>query len=242
MVVSIAEAVRRIVSNSPCIMDCLKMDVVNYTALALRIQNDVSRALGGRKVKLEAIKMALIRCSEELRKEGEELDRSILNVIANTVLELKNDVALITVKQEGLVGKLDELMRRITSLRFLQLTQGAETFTIAIDQRACDDVFSLIGKSNVITVFHDQSAIILMSPKEIITTPGVISYITSTLLRNGVNITQIISCYVDTILIVSRADAIRAYEVLERKIIEVRNSISGKHQSITPSFVKSGLS
>ena len=229
MIVSVAEAVRRIVNNSPCVMECLKMDIINYTALASRIQNDVSRALGGRKVKLETIKMALIRCSEDLRREEEKLDKSILSVIANTVLELKNDVALITVRHDGLVGKLDELIRRITSLRFLQLTQGAETFTIAIDQRACDDVFNLIGKSNVVTVFHNQSAIILMSPKEIITTPGVISYITSTLLRNGVNITQIISCYVDTILIVDRVDAIRAYEVLERKIIEVRSSMFSRY-------------
>jgi len=69
---------------------------------------------------------------------------------------------------------------------------------------------------------EDQSAIVIISPKQIIDVPGVIAYITDLLSSNGVNITQIISCYTDTLLIVDREDALKAYQILENKILSLR--------------------
>ena len=43
---SVPEVVREIVTHNRSIHDCMKMDILNYTALAVKIQPDVERVLG----------------------------------------------------------------------------------------------------------------------------------------------------------------------------------------------------
>ena len=43
---SVPEVVREIITKNRSIYDCMKMDIVNYTALAVKIQPDVERYLG----------------------------------------------------------------------------------------------------------------------------------------------------------------------------------------------------
>jgi len=40
---SVPEVVREIITRNRSIYDCMKMDVINYTALAVKIQSDVER-------------------------------------------------------------------------------------------------------------------------------------------------------------------------------------------------------
>jgi len=43
---SVPEVVREIITRNRSIFDCMKMDLINYTALAVKIQSDVERILG----------------------------------------------------------------------------------------------------------------------------------------------------------------------------------------------------
>ena len=44
--ISVPEVVRDIIARNRSIHDCMKMDVINYTALAVKIQADVEKHLG----------------------------------------------------------------------------------------------------------------------------------------------------------------------------------------------------
>jgi aspartokinase len=219
---SVAEAVRRTVDDHPSILDCVKMDIVNYTALANLIQEEVASQAGGKRVSIEAIKMGLVRYGEEVRKSMALRESEVRNVLAKSVLELKNDVVLITMKQQPLLGRFHEIFSKVGRGRFFQLTQGTETFTLTVDRKILSEVLGTIEQEYILRVMEDQSAITLISPAEIITTPGVVAYITEMLSRIGINLTQIISCHTDTILIVKREDALRAYEIIEKKILSLR--------------------
>ncbi|MDC8438245.1 MAG: ACT domain-containing protein, partial [Candidatus Nitrosotenuis sp.] len=54
---SVPEAVREIITKNRSIYDCMKMDVINYTALAVKIQPDVEKQIGGQ-VNLNTIVVA----------------------------------------------------------------------------------------------------------------------------------------------------------------------------------------
>jgi len=43
---SVPEVVREIITKNRSIYDCMKMDIINYTALAVKIQSDIERHLG----------------------------------------------------------------------------------------------------------------------------------------------------------------------------------------------------
>jgi len=223
--VSVSEVVRRVVSNHPSILDCLKLGVVNYSSLARMIADDVRRGSGLESVNVNAIKMSLIRFSERLREASSTMEERVRHVLAGTTIELQTDLKVITVRREALIYKLNELMDKISRARFFQLTQGTKTFTVIIAREVSDDVIELMGRDAIEEVIDDQSAIILISPKEIIETTGVIAYIASLLSWHGVNITQIISCYVDTVLVLNRRDVFKAYQLIEEAILQIRKSI-----------------
>ena len=43
--VSVPDVVREIITRNRSIYDCMKMDVINYTALAVKIQSDVEKTV-----------------------------------------------------------------------------------------------------------------------------------------------------------------------------------------------------
>ena len=218
---SIAEATRKIISSHPSVLDCIMLDIVNYSALSRRIWREVAELTGNASISIDAIKIALMRFSERLKEEDKYLENKVAKILAKSTLELKDDVAVITVKQHVLFDKIPEIMR-LSSLRFFQLTQGTETITLVVDQRRLPKISKLINEDNILMTIPGQSAIVLISPEEIINVPGVVAYITTILARNNVNITQIISCYTDTIFIISREQAVTAYNVLENLILQLR--------------------
>ncbi|MHA1237785.1 MAG: DUF7523 family protein [Candidatus Odinarchaeia archaeon] len=219
---SVAEATRRVVSNRPAIIDCMKLGVLNYSALAEFVKDEVCKILNKKHANIDAIKMALMRYAEEIKTSWRLLEDQIREIISESILELKNDLAVLTVKQEPLLRKLTELTQIVKNFRFFQLTQGTAAFTLIIDQNSLSKVTETLGEANILDIMYDQSAIILISKPEIIITPGVVAYLTDLLAMNNVNITQIISCHMDTVLIVRREDALRAYKILEEKILSLR--------------------
>jgi len=218
---SISEVVRRVLNNHPSLLDCIKLGVVNYSSLARVIVDEVKELGNFNEVSVNAVKMGIVRFSESL-KSKKLIEDTIKELISRSTVELQTDLKLITLRRETLITKLNELMHILMRARFFQLTQGTKTFTLVVSEDVCNDVLRLFDKDVIEDVINDQSAIILISPKEIISVPGVISYITSLLSWYGVNITQIISCYIDTILVLNRSDALKAYSLIEELILQLR--------------------
>ncbi|MGB9728311.1 MAG: DUF7523 family protein [Thermoprotei archaeon] len=221
---SIAKVVRSVVNTHPSLIDCLRNGTLNYTATAKMLRDEVSKLMGT-DVEVDAIKMALIRYSEELKEDLERIENNVRKVLAESTLQMRNDVVVVTTKWENVTGKLDTIIRVSGGSRFFQITQGINTFTIVIEKKMEKDLVSIIGEHNVNSIIRNQSAIILLSPEEIISTPGVIAYTTWLLSKEGINITQIISCHLDTIFIVSQEQALKAYKVLEDSINNIRRFI-----------------
>lgn len=219
--ISVAEASRSIVSNLPSIIDAIKLNAINFSSVAEMILGDVEKRVG-RKVNIDAIKMALMRFSEEIKKSNMLLQDRIRKIIAESILELKNDLILLTVKHLTFAGKIDRIFASVPNFRFLQLTQGTSTFNLIIDEKSFETVKKVVDAKGILDIRKDQSAIILISPPEIIGTSGVVSHLLEILASNNVNITQIISCYTDTVFLVDRKDALIAYHLLEDKIISIR--------------------
>ena len=220
--ISIAEATRRVVQVHPSILDGIKQGIINYSALADLIRERVLRLADRKSVQIDAIKMALMRFAEELRENRKLLETSISKIIANSELELKNDVTVFTVHQFALINKLNELINYAEGARFFQIIQGTKTFTIAAHQNLLPSLVKVIEDKNIIAKNTNQSALILISPPEIIDTPGIVSYVSDLFATHNINITQFMSCHLDTIFIINREDSINAYKLLEEKIMLFR--------------------
>ena len=60
---SVPEAVREIITGNRSVYDCIKMDLINYTALAVKIQHEVEKLLGS-PVNLNTIVVAIKRYAD----------------------------------------------------------------------------------------------------------------------------------------------------------------------------------
>jgi len=217
---SITKIVRDIVSSRPAIKECLILDIVNYSALARLIVKELEEK--GIKTSVGAVKMALIRIGEETKGERTFFEEKIRKVIAKTVIELQSDLTVITFKKAPFLNRIAQTFKIMENARFFQLTQGVETFTLVISSEDAEDVIKIIGNPAIVDLIKGQTAIILISPDDIIETPGFVAFVTSVLSSAGINITQVISCHKDTIFVLDRKDAPKAYQVLEELILKMR--------------------
>ena len=220
--VSIAKIVKEIILSRPAIKECLILDVINYSALARVILKELEKE--NIKTSTGAVKMALIRIGEDLKKERAFFEKKIKNVVAKTVIELQSDLTVITTERRAVLNNLEQFFKVMENARFFQLTQGVETFTLVLSSEEKEKVLEIIQPKAIVDLIEEQTAIVLISPEEIIETPGIIAIMTSTLSSSGVNITQIISCHKDTIFVLNRRDAPKAYQILEDMILKMRKA------------------
>ncbi|MFB5647321.1 MAG: ACT domain-containing protein, partial [Candidatus Nitrosomaritimum yanchengensis] len=75
--ISVPEIVRETITRNRSIFDCLKMDLINYTALAVKIQPEVERTLGN-PVNLNTIVVAIKRFADSLESKEEVEEQSVL--------------------------------------------------------------------------------------------------------------------------------------------------------------------
>jgi hypothetical protein len=71
---------------------------------------------------------------------------------------------------------------------------------------------------DIVRKTENCTTIVIDSPQEIEEVPGVVSYITSLLAEQGVNIFEFISCWRYTVIVLHRKDVVRAYEVLSEAL------------------------
>ena len=158
--------------------------------------------------------MALIRFSDELSETYECIEKKIADILCRSVLELKNDLAVVVLRPDAFIRLLPKLPGLMERARLIQITQGTDTFTVVLDLTLLRELRQAVGDRGIVELIDDQSCIILISPREITKTPGVISYITHLIASKGINITQIVSCHTDTIFIVNREDALKTYSTI----------------------------
>jgi len=212
---SITDIIRSEIMRRPFVKECMSLGIVNYSALARLLIEELNLNSS-----IPAIKMALIRLGEELKKEKSLLEGRVREVIGNSIIELQSDVSVITVSKERITKVMKNISEIMGKSRFFQLTQGRETFTIVIASEDEEKVLDLAKEA--VSILRDQTAVTIISPEEIIETPGVVTFMTSALSLNGINITQVISCYKDTIFVINRKDAPKAYQILEELIRRMR--------------------
>lgn len=219
---NVSSIVRKLITSRPFVKECLVEGVVNYSALARLL----TRELESMEVRAShsAVKVALTRIRRDLLKSEESLRSKLKHILSSSVLQLQTDLKVVTVRKHSILLKLPDVAKVMETSRFSQLLQGVNTFTVIISRENFNELLKHLSMNDVVEVLEDQAAVILISPREIVETPGVVAFVTSTLYENNINITQIVSCYSDTIILVDSSKISDAFRVLESLIKSMRTS------------------
>jgi predicted regulator of amino acid metabolism with ACT domain len=209
---SAAELTRNYIDRHPSVRDCISKDLINYSSLSRLIMKEL-----GIKNE-EAVLAASRRYAMKLAKTDNE--GAILRLFEDSRLELKTRISIVVAQNEWQVLRnIEDVVRKILAEKStMQVMQSANGITVIAEDKYLPKVVSAIGQEHVISVKENLGEITVKSPPTIEETPGAFAYILGMLSEQGINLLEAVSCYTDTIFIVSREDMMRAFDILSKCI------------------------
>ncbi len=222
---SINSVVKMLIELDPIVMAGISGRYVNLSALARLLKPKVEEVLK-RPVNIDAIISSLKR----LKTKQYELSFPVAKVIAESRLNLKSDLAKLSVKRtlktRGIVKDVTYRYRKT----FLQALEGISSITLIHDEKLHLRLKKFFPKQYIIGEYLGLVALIIVSPAEITSTPGPLALILNRMVDKGINVEEIISCNTDTVIVVRAVDGGRAFDSINGLIQQCRQVISSKTQ------------
>jgi len=214
--VSVPEVVREIITRNRSIFDCMKMDLINYTALAVKIQSDVERVLGN-SVNLNTIVVAIKRFADSLDQKDEVEEQSVLK---NARLALTDGIVDIkfSIKDSQGIDPLTILAKFSKITSDYDFFRSSDSFRFLTED--LDDIRQIFDTlPNRENIFSAGLAKIRISMPQNQDKSDVVSYVAEVLHNNGVELVNAFFSQDNIIIILKEKDASRAYEILHSDII-----------------------
>jgi aspartokinase len=188
---SVAQLVRETIRKRPFLLDSLKMQIVNYSALARMLQVEIGEG------SLEAVKAAIIRVSEELSKERGLQEEKVMSILRDSVVRLQDKIAVI-------------ISPEMLDTPYLVTAYLTDSYVYVVDQTQLRNKLP-----DYAHVTSDLVALILISPPRVEKTPGFVALITNLLASREINIVEFISCSTNTVVVLDGGDALNAFSLLQ---------------------------
>jgi aspartokinase len=192
------------------------MDLINYTALALKIQPEVERALGN-SINLNTIVVAIKRFADSLEVK-EEVEEQLL--LKNARLALTDGIVDIkfSMKDSQNIDPLtilDKFSKITTNYDFFR---SSDTFRfLAEDLDDIREIFDTIPNRE--NIFSTGLAKIRISIPPNQNKSDVVSYVAEVLHDNGIELANAFFSQDNIILILNERDSSKAYDVLHSAIL-----------------------
>ena len=212
---SVPDVVRDIITRNRSIYDCMKMDVINYTALAVKIQPEVERILGN-PINLNTIVVAIKRYADSFETKEDVKEQSVLK---NSRLSLTDGILDVSFSLDEM-GEQEtmNLMNRFSELKsdyeFFRLTDSFRLLTEdLVDVRQLIESFP--GAKNF---FNTGLAKIKIRIPQDQNRSDVVSYVAEILHSSGIELINAYFSQDDIVAVLNEKDASRAYELLRAEI------------------------
>lgn len=212
---SVPEVVREIITRNRSIYDCMKMDIINYTALAVKIQPDVEKQLGN-PVNLNTIVVAIKRYADSfVEKEDVKTDSVLKNArlsLTDGILDIKFSSSDIPDDTASILGKFEQYD---SDYEFFKLADS--TFRVLtedlVDIRRIFESFP--SAKNIVNTGLAKIKIRIPTDQN---RSDAVSYVAEILHDNGIELQNAFFSQDDIILILREQDASKAYEILRAEI------------------------
>ncbi len=216
--VSVPEVVRAIISRNRSIYDCMKMDLINYTALAVKIQPDIEK-IAGSTVNLNTIVVAIKRYADSFEVKEQLKEESILKdarlSLTDGIMDVKFSVK--DSKEMDPMTILDKFSKVTNNYEFFRLADSFRFLTE--DMEDVREIFNSVSQRD--DLFNTGLAKIRISMPNSHNQSDVVSYVAEVLHANGIELVNAFFSQDGIIIIINGRDSSRAYDVLHSDIMRM---------------------
>lgn len=213
---SVPEVVREIITRNRSIYDCMKMDLINYTALAVKIQPEIERILGN-SVNLNTVVVAIKRYADSFEIKEEVKEESVLKnarlALTDGIMDIKfsikdsNEIDPMTI--------LDKFSKITNNYEFFRVSDSFRF--LAEDMEDIRQIFSNV--SNRDDMFNTGLAKIRISIPTSQNQSDVVSYVAEILHANGIELVNAFFSQDSIVIILNEKNSSRAYDILHSDIM-----------------------
>ena len=202
-----ASAAIKYIVGHPSIRDCLRLGLINHSALARLISKDK---------KVDSVQALIAACRRyEQKQKGKAAKDSLVRQLVRTArISTKNKISALIVEKPREFGRVLELQKRVKDKNGdFQVLEGLEAITIltnSIFVSLCRELF----KGRLLKLNQDLVQITMRFTDKIESTPGVLWFLYGILAEQEVNIVEEMSCWTEVHLVVNEKDAPRAIDAL----------------------------
>lgn len=211
---SVPDAVREIITRNRSIYDCIKMDLVNYTALAVKIQKDVESQVGG-PVNLNTIVVAIKRYADSFETKEDVQNEPVLKdarlSLTDGIVDIKfssNDFAM-----SDAVALMDRFTKIDPDYEFFRFTDSFRFLTEDIS-----DIHKILESFSSNKDFQTGLAKITIHIPQSHSSSDVVSYVSEILHNSGIELVNAFFAQDNIVIVLHEKDAARAYEILRGEI------------------------
>ena len=211
---TVADAVKEIIGQTPFLEEALARRLINLSSLARTIRRDVETKTF-KKVKIGSIIMALKRLSLKLKpnKNLRLVFKSSPDLIVRSnlfELTIRNSTEFITNQRKI----LNYTTKKDSS--FATITHGVFETTIIASQEVKDKIRQICRHEKIISKFDNLSSITVRFSKEIIDTPGVFYTVIKNLFWENISLVEIVSTYSELTVILEDTQVDKAFAVIKK--------------------------
>jgi len=213
---SVPEVVKEMITRNRSIFDCMKMDLINYTALAVKIQPDVERVLGN-PVNLNTIVVAIKRYADSIEVKDEVEEKSVLKNARLSLTDGMVDIKFSLNDSQGIdpLTILDKFSKITSNYDFFR---SSDSFRfLSEDLEGIRGIFDSLPNQE--DIFSGGLAKIRISIPPIQNKSDVVSYVAEVLHSNGIELVNAFFSQDNIIIILNERDSSRAYDILHSDII-----------------------
>lgn len=213
---SVPEVVREVITRNRSIYDCMKMDLINYTALAVKIQPEIEKILGN-SVNLNTIVVAIKRYADSFETKEEMKEESVLKNARLSLTDGIMDVRF-SVKDSNEMDPmsiLDKFSKVTNDYEFFRLSDSFRFLTEDMDD--IRRIFSDVSERD--DMFSTGLAKIRISIPNSQNQSDVVSYVAEVLHANGVELVNAFFSQDSITIILNERDSSRAYDILHSDIM-----------------------
>jgi len=213
---SVPEVVREIITRNRSIYDCMKMDMINYTALAVKIQPEIEKILGN-SVNLNTVVVAIKRYADSFETKEEIKEEPVLRnarlALTDGIMDIKfsikdsNEIDPMTI--------LDRFSKITNNYEFFRLSDSFRFLTE--DMEDIRQIFKNV--SNKDNMFNTGLAKIRISIPISQNQSDVVSYVAEVLHVNGIELENAFFSQDSITIILHEKDSSRAYDILHSDIM-----------------------
>ena len=214
--VSIPEVVKEIITRNRSIYDCMKMDLINYTALAVKLQPEIEKILGN-PVNLNTVVVAIKRFADSFEIKNEVKEESVLKnarlVLTDGIMDVKFSIK--DSNQMDPMAILDKFSKVTSNYEFFRLSDSFRFLTE--DMEDIRQIFNSVSTRD--DMFSTGLAKIRISIPSGQNQSDVVSYVAEVLHANGIELVNAFFSQDNIIIILNEKDSSRAYDILHSDIM-----------------------